>query len=699
MRTQTTPLSRESGIALVAVILILALLLGLGVSLTTTIISDTQMRGAFQRTTAGFYAAESGLNRGMGTYRNLFLGFRVPTSSDFAAQTFDLGSRQISYELNDVPGNPESITIPAGQVFGGLNSLQYTYIAVSKAGVDPGGGGTADTEASVGAEFDVGYIPIFQFVAFYSRDLEILPGPEMHLHGRVHTNGDLYLNADSSTGSTPPCTNCGGGFFIEDNPATNISTVQVTAKGDIHRGRKNSNDCNGTVYISMLQDANHDGRLDPRQLSCNGGSSVVPPSTLSAWKGSIVSRIRSISVPQPDITAKGGGIYWTNADLRIVLNLTTQTATGASATAVANGDPAILDTIEVQDSSGSQDTTLTQRLLSFLRDKNWNTANSSMPGTMPIFYTDVPAGPGTNCSDSHAVGCNNRSRHSYLPNFRSDNRVYSLYSTDMKDSTGAFTEFRRGGFYDNREQKWMYLLNINLHDLLGWNMAQPTSNRLFDPSDTTDGGIVIYASVQGPDSNGLNNYGVRIFGSNALPFPPAPGGDPTGVTVVSDQAVYVLGDFNSAATIAAGKQPAAIIGDTINILSNNYFSTTHSCTNDCQSNLSLGDGNRNAADTTINTAFLGGVDDTTGGAYNGGLENYPRFHESWSGDRLTYRGSFVSLGLPEHKDGSWVYGSPVYNAPIRRYDYDPDFNEVQNLPPLTPRFVYVQQVLFTQEFK
>ena len=34
-----------------------------------------------------------------------------------------------------------------------------------------------------------------------------------------------------------------------------------------------------------------------------------------------------------------------------------------------------------------------------------------------------------------------------------------------------------------------------------------------------------------------------------------------------------------------------------------------------------------------------------------------------------------------------------------RVELRPDFNDVANLPPLTPRFVYVQQVLFTESFK
>jgi hypothetical protein len=121
---------------------------------------------------------------------------------------------------------------------------------------------------------------------------------------------------------------------------------------------------------------------------------------------------------------------------------------------------------------------------------------------------------------------------------------------------------------------------------------------------------------------------------------------------------------------------------------------------------------RRATDTTINAAFLGGVDTTNGGLYNGGLENYPRFHEAWNGT-LTYAGSFVSLGTPVHVNGSWcgtggtASNTPntgsgtgancnIYDPPGRAWNYDARFNDAGNLPPNTPVFVYVQQVLFTE---
>src|SRR5215468_10485403 len=180
------------GMALIGIVILSALLVSLAVGLAVQLTSDTQLRGAFANGVTGFYAAESGLNTGMGEYRNIFLNYNVPHGSDFDPRTMTLGDRTVTYKMTERPGNPLNIVIPSGELFAGLNAIQYRYTVNSQAlNV------RNDVEAGVGAEFLVGYIPLFQFVAFYKNDLEIAPGPQMHLQGRVHTNGDLYLNGDS----------------------------------------------------------------------------------------------------------------------------------------------------------------------------------------------------------------------------------------------------------------------------------------------------------------------------------------------------------------------------------------------------------------------------------------------------------------------------------------------------------------------
>ncbi len=250
---------------------------------------------------------------------------------------------------------------------------------------------------------------------------------------------------------------------------------------------------------------------------------------------------------------------------------------------------------------------------------------------------------------------------------------------------------RSTSFYNFREATAIQMLDVNLRPLLD---CAHTNLLLYDNrtlDDTTDGGLVFYLGVEGPAAAGINNYGVRVRDGGEIAA--TVGGAPAvaGLTIASNQAAYIQGDYN-----AVGKRPAAVLADSLNILSKAW--------NDDNSLEELGD--RIAASTTINAALLAGTDTSGGvegaaghdlGGYNGGVENYPRFHERWTGRTLTYRGSFVSLNTPRHVDGAWEDQS--YTPPNRDWNYDTDFNDAANLPPLCPRFVYQKQELFDRQFE
>ena len=220
----------------------------------------------------------------------------------------------------------------------------------------------------------------------------------------------------------------------------------------------------------------------------------------------------------------------------------------------------------------------------------------------------------------------------------------------MGAALGSFDlDYRRGGFYNWREAKWMLLLNINVRDLILWN--QQNGEPFFVTTDNSEGGLVIFATVDGPSSNQPNNnYGVRVFGSPDIPLPGGIGvsADPTGVTIVTDQAIYVLGNFNRG--VAGGgppRQPASLIGDSVNVMSQQLLEVVdrrrlrrqllHQPVLPRRAERAQHHPSRTRRDARrwINAAFLGGVDTTPlnggAGAYNGGLENYPRFHEDWGG--------------------------------------------------------------------
>lgn len=704
----------EEGFALIAVMVVMLLLMAIGGAMHSGVIAETSLRGAHARATAGFYAAEAGINRGMGDYRNMFLSFDIPDSNDFNEQQLTLGQRTVKYQLQPACGAggcPLAIRVPAGRPFANLNASLFKYVAQSTSEVHDG-----DVEVSLGTEFDVNWIPLFQFLAFYERDLEINPGPAMTLQGPIHTNGSLYMNSNAT-------------LAIQDAPPL-INTVSVTAAGSIYRGRKdiqNTPKCGGTVQIDALADTNEDDSLDPRTMTCTGsGATSQTDANLAPWLGAIRARQPYVAVPSPDVLLRGSGTYWRDADLRIALDLTTP----------FGSSPNLLYKMVVLNDADGIDAARTLELQTFMTNR---------PGR--IFYNDVPIVGG----DQPAADCGSASpttanaycrRQNYAPQFGTQAAVYAcagsdlglfgtaalcpvMSSTTLPSGGGAVT-FRRGGFYNNREQRWMYMLNLNLRDLLAWNRAR--GGPFFDPDDTTEGGVVVFLTVKGPRSTGAldprTRYGVRVFGSPNLDFPPA--GNPTGVTVVSDQAIYVEGDYNVNVgqpnyNVNFPKQPAAFMGDTINVLSALWsgppaaaawtsLGGVSGCRNDCQSRKSLtGPNERPATNSYVNAAFLGGVDDTNPSSttgYNGGFENYPRFHERWTGFVLQYRGSFVSLGRPTRANGAWcgtggnlTTGCNIYDAPTRNWNYDTDFQNAANLPPITPSVVSVEQILFTENFR
>src|SRR5215212_11352731 len=61
---------RQRGMALVAVMLIMSLLLMLGLAVTFTSVSDKAITSNFKNLTSGFYAAEAGINNMRRTLRN-----------------------------------------------------------------------------------------------------------------------------------------------------------------------------------------------------------------------------------------------------------------------------------------------------------------------------------------------------------------------------------------------------------------------------------------------------------------------------------------------------------------------------------------------------------------------------------------------------------------------------------------------------
>ena len=280
----------------------------------------------------------------------------------------------------------------------------------------------------------------------------------------------------------------------------------------------------------------------------------------------------------------------------------------------------------------------------------------------------------------------------------------------------------------------------------------------------------IRATPTGPETNELDASGQPIvldcyrtypgFAPRQSPFAFAFNGGnylPSALMVSSDQSVYIQGNFNNnnnnnsvavpanaAANLLANpinqpsntpntpspdRLPAAIVADTITVLSNECIAGVG--VNPLVvplSQLSCGlpptiDGgaqgyNIVTSAIAINAAFLSNTQVSNGNqdrydgipaniAYSGGANNYIRLLEDWYNSglpfALNYSGSLVSLNQPIEYSGLYLagggpIGTSYYNIPFRNINYDTKFNTVTQLPPLTPKASYIQQSNFRRSY-
>jgi Tfp pilus assembly protein PilX len=186
-----------------------------------------------------------------------------------------------------------------------------------------------------------------------------------------------------------------------------------------------------------------------------------------------------------------------------------------------------------------------------------------------------------------------------------------------------------------------------------------------------------------------------------------------GFTVASENPVYVLGDYNSNSTDpfwsggadASGHSAAAVIGDAVTVLSDSWADLNSMTGVPTQAATY-----RTASTTYYRLAIAGGKnmsfpfpswENSTdyGFGTDGGVHNFLRFLEDWSGSTLNYGGSLVSLYYATYNTGLFKCCTySVYQPPTRNYIFDSDFTVPQGLPPGTPLFRDVDSLGYRQLF-
>lgn len=222
-------------------------------------------------------------------------------------------------------------------------------------------------------------------------------------------------------------------------------------------------------------------------------------------------------------------------------------------------------------------------------------------------------------------------------------------------------------FVNKRENKTVKTTQIDVAKLNQWS----ATNTILRSKIGRDVDSIYIADNR--TQTGSTEPGVRIINGQTLPS--------SGLTIATPDPIYVQGNFNCPAgalgtTNTSGTKPSSLLGDSINILSTAW--------SDANSGLAIA--SRNANDTTVNAAFLGGICVTTNGNYSGGVENFPRFLEDWSNNTFTYNGSMVVMFDSRIATAPWG-GSDVYSPPARNWAFDLNFMDPTKLPPGTPQIL------------
>jgi hypothetical protein len=181
----------------------------------------------------------------------------------------------------------------------------------------------------------------------------------------------------------------------------------------------------------------------------------------------------------------------------------------------------------------------------------------------------------------------------------------------------------------------------------------------------------------------------------------------TGLTVASENPVYVQGNYNATDTSVTGTSvPASVVGDAVTILSNNWKdSESFMYPNDPSGRPAINTGYRFAVVSGKGLSFTTQAWMTSSGSFvgsifgtDGGVGNFLRYIEDWnaSGRTILYKGSIVSLFTSRQATGTFKCCQNVYAWGVRNYSFDTNFLSPALLPPGTPMFRDINTLTFRQ---
>lgn len=566
-------------------------------------------------------------------------------------------------------------TIPDGVIgpvpgYPGWWGTTYTYAASAK--MQPASIESGNNSVVAGARrlFQYTEVSMFQTMYFFQHDLEIYNPAYIVLNGMIHTNGALYLSNGSgnltikgqtSTAGTLP-TN--GTYSINYTPAysgvpgfTSQQPPYSLGSSNYNVGQLNPPIWNngtttagsqlhevaaiqplGTALDNLFADSNYANNPNVK----NGYHELIEPPDLTN------------TTTNPDPSAIAQRRLYNQAGLIIKVSGTNRSGSGS-------GTAKKYSAADIGITTATVDSTTLDVTMNPISGQNFTVLVAALQGAgLPTYDT-------TKAANQQSTAYNN-----------AVNDLINVVQKQLATDSNAFYDQRVA----NKQPSpagYVNVVNVDVGKLNTFITNDMTGN--------FNGVLYVYDNVS--DTLGSTSYNntVRLENGKVLPS--------TGLTVATQNPIYIQGDYNTGynapsttnpgttngadSTKATGtinssgggsytRQPAAVIGDAIMLLSNAWLDSN-----------SLNYGNRNATSTTYNTALLGGYMPSQNGNFSGGAVNYPRYLENWTGDYCTYWGSMVELFPSKIFTQLWQTPGTYYSPPTRLFNFDPNY--LKTAPP------------------
>jgi len=231
--------SKMRGFTLIASMLMLVLLSSIAIGLMFLANGAGHAGNNDLESNVAYYGAESGMEKLTTDLLSLYQQKLSPTQTDLnnlattsvpsSAQVGNMAYKESAFWTNPGPGGLPvvSTSVIGNGPYAGLTA-EMIPITLQVSAIRPSGAAVNMTRG-----VQVALIPVFQFGVFSDSDLSYFPGPYFDFRGRVHTNGNLYLAADS------------GPLQMDSN----VTAVKEVIRDRLANGFSNGSNYQGNVLL------------------------------------------------------------------------------------------------------------------------------------------------------------------------------------------------------------------------------------------------------------------------------------------------------------------------------------------------------------------------------------------------------------------------------------------------------------------